>query len=53
MELRARSPSVQIALHLPEADIAQAREIADRKGIGYQTLLKIFVREGMLREARR
>ena len=49
----ARKPSVQIALRLPEADIAQAREIAGRKGIGYQTLLKIFVREGLLREARR
>jgi len=45
--------SVQIAIRLPEADIAQAREIADRKGIGYQTLLKILVREGLLREARR
>jgi predicted DNA binding CopG/RHH family protein len=49
----ARRPSVQITLRLPEADIAQAREIADRKGIGYQTLLKILVREGLMREARR
>src|SRR5580658_1987307 len=31
--------SVQIALRLPAADIEQARKIADRKGIGYQTLL--------------
>jgi predicted DNA binding CopG/RHH family protein len=46
-------PSVQIALRLPEADVAQAREIAGRKGIGYQTLLKMFVREGLLREAGR
>jgi len=49
----AGRPSVQIALRLPEADIAQAREIAGRKGIGYQTLLKMFVREGLPREARR
>ncbi len=48
-----KKTSVQIAIRLPEADIAQAREIADRKGIGYQTLLKMFVREGLLREARR
>ena len=48
-----RRPDVQIALRLPEADIAQAREIAGRKGIGYQTLLKMFVREGLVREARR
>src|SRR5438477_187381 len=45
--------SVQIAIRLPDADLAQARKIADRKGIGYQTLLKMLVREGLLREARR
>lgn len=42
--------SVQIALRLPQADIAQARKIAERKGIGYQTLLKMLVREGLIRE---
>jgi hypothetical protein len=45
--------SVQIAIRLPEADLVQARKIADRKGIGYQTLLKMFVREGLVRAARR
>jgi lipopolysaccharide biosynthesis regulator YciM len=49
----SKKPSLQIAIRLPEADIAKAREIAERKGIGYQTLLKMFVREGLLREARR
>jgi predicted DNA binding CopG/RHH family protein len=44
---------VQIAIRLPEADLAQARRIAERKGIGYQTLLKMLVREGLVREARR
>ena len=45
--------SVQIAIRLPEADLARARKIADRKGIGYQTLLKMLVHEGLGREARR
>lgn len=45
--------SVQIAIRLPESDLERARKIADRKGIGYQTLLKMFVREGLVREARR
>lgn len=45
--------SVQIAIRLPEADLSHARRIAERKGIGYQTLLKMLVREGLLREARR
>jgi predicted DNA binding CopG/RHH family protein len=45
--------SVQIALRLPSPDLAKAREIAERKGVGYQTLLKMLVHEGLQREARR
>ncbi|SPE30117.1 conserved hypothetical protein [Candidatus Sulfopaludibacter sp. SbA6] len=48
-----RIASVQIALRLPEPDVTKAREIAMRKGIGYQTLLKMLVHEGLSREARR
>ena len=48
-----RASSVQIALRLPAPDLAQAREIAGRKGIGYQTLLKMLVHEGLRREARK
>ena len=42
--------STQIALRLPMADIEQARKVAGRKGIGYQTLLKMIVHEGLQRE---
>jgi len=49
----SRTSSVQIVLRLPAADVAKAREIAGRKGIGYQTLLKMLVHEGLRREARR
>jgi len=45
--------TIQIALRLPEPDVAKARELAMRKGIGYQTLLKMLVHEGLRREARR
>ena len=48
-----RTSSVQIALRLPGPDVTKAREIATRKGIGYQTLLKMLVHEGLRREARR
>jgi predicted DNA binding CopG/RHH family protein len=48
-----RTTSVQIALRLPEPDVAKARELATRKGIGYQTLLKMLVHEGLRREERR
>lgn len=53
VERLKRKASMQIALRLPEADLSQARKIAERKGIGYQTLLKMLVREGLTREARR
>jgi predicted DNA binding CopG/RHH family protein len=48
-----RASSVQIALRLPAPDLEKAREIAGRKGIGYQTLLKMLVHEGLRREGRR
>ena len=49
----AQPSSVQIALRLPGPDLERAREIAERKGIGYQTLLKMLVHEGLRRESRR
>jgi predicted DNA binding CopG/RHH family protein len=45
--------STQIAIRLAGTDLAQARKIAERKGIAYQTLLKMLVHEGLAREARR
>src|SRR5260370_38460247 len=51
-ELNKKS-TIQIAIRLPEADIARARKLAERKGLGYQTLLKMLVHEGREREARR
>ncbi len=48
-----RTPSVQIALRLPEPDVTKARKLATRKGIGYQTLIKMLVHEGLRRESRR
>ena len=48
-----KTNSVQIALRLPETDLVQARRLATRKGIGYQTLLKMLLHEGLQREARR
>ena len=49
----AKKSSVQIAIRIPEGDLAQARRIATRKGIGYQTLIKMLVHEGLHREAKR
>ena len=48
-----KKSSVQIAIRLPQADLDQARRLAERKGLGYQTLLKMLLHEGLAREARR
>jgi len=48
-----KKAGVQIALRLSEADLAEARRIATARGIGYQTLLKMLVHEGLRREAQR
>ena len=48
-----RKRSVQIAIRLPAADLARARKLAGRKGIGYQTLVKMLLHESLEREARR
>jgi hypothetical protein len=48
-----QASSDSIALRLPAPDVAKAREIAERKGIGYQTLLKMLVHERLRREAKR
>ena len=45
--------SIRVAIWLSQADVEQARKIARRKGIGYQTLLKTLVHEGLRRETRR
>ena len=53
MEKLGNKRTRQIAIRLPGTDLAEARKIAHRKGIGYQTLLKMLVHEGLAREARR
>jgi predicted DNA binding CopG/RHH family protein len=48
----AKKSSIQIAIRLPEDDLKRARKIATSKGIGYQTLIKMLVHEGLRREAK-
>jgi predicted DNA binding CopG/RHH family protein len=48
----AKKSSIQIAIRLPQGDLKRARKIATRKGIGYQTLIKMLVHEGLQREAK-
>lgn len=36
-----------ISIRVPVADIERAQEIADKQGVGYQTVLKQAIREGL------
>lgn len=38
-----------ISINLPEAQIERARALAAKKGVGYQTYLKILITEGLER----
>ncbi len=47
---RAKLPSKSIAIRLPVNDIARARHLAARQGVGYQTLVKMLLHEALERE---
>lgn len=53
VEKLKRARSVPIALRLPATDLAKARVLAEQKGIGYQTLLKMIVHEGLQQTRRK
>ena len=48
-----RTTSTMISIRIADTDLLDARILGARKGIGYQTLLKMLVHEGLRREARR
>ncbi len=49
----ARSPKRLVSIRLDPSLIAAAKRIARTKGIGYQTLLRMWAYEGLARELRR
>jgi hypothetical protein len=53
LKLPPRGHTEQIALRLPVSDLAAAKAMAEKRGIGYQTLLKAFIHEAIEREQRR
>lgn len=42
-----------VTMRLPVDDIARARRIASRRGLGYQTLVRTILHEALAREDRR
>ena len=47
---RSVLPTKTIALRLPVEDIQRARDLADRRGMGYQTLIKVLLHDALKRE---
>ena len=51
--LRASANSRNITIRMQEGDIERVRRLAEKKGIGYQTYMKILLREALDREDRK
>ena len=49
MEEARRNATRSISIRVPIADLEQARQIAEKTGVGYQTVLKQAIREGLKR----
>jgi predicted DNA binding CopG/RHH family protein len=45
--------SKNITIRLPVADIERARRLSAKKGLGYQTLMKMLLHESLEREEKR
>jgi predicted DNA binding CopG/RHH family protein len=48
--LQGAKPSQPITLRIPKEDLETARRLAARKGLGYQTYIKMLLREALERE---
>ena len=49
MEQASPNATRSISIRVPIADVEQARQIAEKTGVGYQTVLKQAIREGLKR----
>ena len=51
--VREARQSKNITIRMPIADIERARKLSDKKGLGYQTLIKMLLHESLEREEKR
>jgi predicted DNA binding CopG/RHH family protein len=49
MEQAKRNATRSISIRVPIADLEQAQQIAEKTGVGYQTVLKQAIRKGLKR----
>ena len=48
---RGAVPTKNISVRLPVTDLARARKIAERRGVGYQVVIKTLLHEALKRES--
>ena len=51
--IQERRESKNITIRFPVADIERARGLAEKKGLGYQTYMKMLLKEALDRESRK
>jgi predicted DNA binding CopG/RHH family protein len=49
--LRGAKPSQPVTLRIPKEDLETARRLAAQKGLGYQTYIKMLLREALAKNA--
>lgn len=49
---RGAVPTKNVSLRLPVTDIERARKLAEKRGVGYQTLIKMLLHEALKKESR-
>jgi predicted DNA binding CopG/RHH family protein len=49
--LRGAKPSQPVTLRIPKEDLEKARRLAAQKGLGYQTYIKMLLREALAKNA--
>jgi predicted DNA binding CopG/RHH family protein len=49
--LQGSKPSQPVTLRIPKEDLATARRLAARKGLGYQTYIKMLLRSALAKNA--
>ena len=49
---RGAVPTKNISVRLPITDIERARKLAEKRGVGYQTLIKTLLHEALKKESK-
>jgi hypothetical protein len=52
-DLPVRNPSISVSLRFPQQMLAILKEFARRRGVPYQTMIKQWLRERLVLEARK